>query len=148
MFLDGIGRWGFDSMLETAATLVGDGSLGSALPTWLSNSTTFEAGASNIFWDDIPSSLDGQWDGFALIVDDVLKYTGTATNWSISALDASIPHYFRWVLRVSRRGARSSTTLTSALLRSSFRTGSPISLMARPATLLVPPKPSSQMARG
>lgn len=98
MFLDGIGRWGFDSILETAATLVGDGSLGSALPTWLTNSTTFEAGQTNIFWGDIPESLVGQWDGFALIVDDVLRYTGQATNFSIAALDDSIPHYFRCVL--------------------------------------------------
>ena len=95
MFLNGVGRWGFDSILQTAAELVGDGSLGSALPVWTSNSTTFIAGQTAVNWSAIPEELQDQWDGFSLLVDDVLRYSGSATNWSISALDAAIPHYFR-----------------------------------------------------
>jgi hypothetical protein len=37
------------------------------------------------------------WDGFALLVDDVLRQTGTATNFSLAGLDTSIVHYFRCV---------------------------------------------------
>lgn len=99
LFLDGIGRWGFDSILQTFATLVGDGSTGSSLPAFLTNSTTFVAGQSSINWPAVPSSLmtaaGGSWDGFGLIVDDVLRYSGSGTNYSLAGLDPLIPHYFR-----------------------------------------------------
>ncbi|KAI5481473.1 LCCL domain containing protein [Pseudohyphozyma bogoriensis] len=95
MFLDGAGRWGFDSILQTPASLVGDGSTGSALPIWITSAANFTIDQSAIWWDAIPADLTSQWDGFALIIDDVLAWTGTATNYSIAALDASLPHYFR-----------------------------------------------------
>lgn len=97
MFLDGAGRWGFDSILQTAAELVGDGATGSPLPIFLTNATNFAAGQTLVTWEAIEGTLVGQWDGFALIVDDVLAWTGTATNFSMAALDQTIPHYLRKV---------------------------------------------------
>lgn len=49
MFLDGAARWGFDSILQTAASLLGDGQSGSALPTFVTNSTNFAVDQSSIF---------------------------------------------------------------------------------------------------
>lgn len=44
-----------------------------------------------IFWDALPSD----WDGFALLVDDVQRFAGTALNFSLVALDVTLPHFFR-----------------------------------------------------
>jgi len=44
-----------------------------------------------ISWFGLP---DG-WDGFELLVDDVLRYSGTALNYSLAALQVGIPHFFR-----------------------------------------------------
>jgi hypothetical protein len=35
------------------------------------------------------------WDSFALLVDDVERYVGTASNYSLAGLNATIPHFFR-----------------------------------------------------
>lgn len=95
MFLDGIGRWGFDSILQSAEALRGDGALGSDLPSFVTSATNFTLGQAAVWWDAVPEELAESWDGFGLIVDDVLRYEGTATNFSIAGLDARIPHYFR-----------------------------------------------------
>ncbi|KAF9462080.1 hypothetical protein BDZ94DRAFT_1261903 [Collybia nuda] len=95
MFLNGGAAFGFDSILQTAAELRQDGPLGSILPTFLTNSTTFNASIplvdQLISWDILPEG----WDGFALLVDDVERYTGTALNFSLAAFDPNIPHFFR-----------------------------------------------------
>lgn len=95
MFLDGVGRWGFDSILQTAAELVGDGQRGTGSPTFITNATSFITNRTAIYWNEIPADKTSDWSEFALIVDDVLRYTGTATNWSISGLNAGLPHFFR-----------------------------------------------------
>jgi len=38
------------------------------------------------------------WDGYSLLVDDVVAQTGSATNFSIAALNATLPHFFRYVV--------------------------------------------------
>lgn len=35
----------------------------------------------------------------AVVIDDVLAYTGNATSFSLSSLNASLPHYFRLAYR-------------------------------------------------
>lgn len=103
MFLDGAMRWGMDSILQTPASLVGDGTTGSPLPDFLTNATNFAAAVSNgyIQWSSIPEDVAGKgYDGFALLVDDVLRQTGAATNYSLAALDANVVHYFRCILRL------------------------------------------------
>ena len=39
--------------------------------------------------------LAAGWDSFTLLVDDVERYAGTGTNYSLAGLNASIPHFFR-----------------------------------------------------
>ncbi|BGP26022.1 LCCL domain containing protein [Rhodotorula toruloides] len=98
MFLEGAMRWGMASILQTPASLVGDGTTGSPLPVFLTNATNFAAAVSSgyIQWSSIPADVAGQgYDGFALLVDDVLRQTGAATNYSLAALDANVVHYFR-----------------------------------------------------
>jgi len=80
--------------------LVGDGTTGSPLPTFLTNSTTYNVSIAfanqTISWDSMPSAIATQgWNGFALLVDDVEVYVGTALNYSLAALEAGLPHFFR-----------------------------------------------------
>ncbi|GAA6022011.1 hypothetical protein JCM11491_005493 [Sporobolomyces phaffii] len=99
LFLEGVGRWGFDSILETPASLVGDGTLGTSIPEFVTNSTNFVAAAAAgvVEWKSVAAAAVASegWDGFELLVDDVLVQAGTATNFSLAALNASIPHFFR-----------------------------------------------------
>lgn len=99
LFLEGAGRWGFDSILETPASLIGDGTLGTSIPQFLTNSTNFVESISRgyIEWMTIDQAgVNAEnWDGFELLVNDVLVQTGTANNYSISGLNASVPWFFR-----------------------------------------------------
>ena len=67
------------------------------MPSFVTNSTNYNASIpflnQSIFWNALP---DGEaWDGFALLVDDVERYVGTALNYSLSALDPTLIHFFR-----------------------------------------------------
>ncbi|KAF9455061.1 hypothetical protein P691DRAFT_654976 [Macrolepiota fuliginosa MF-IS2] len=95
MFLNGGAAFGFDSILQTPAELRQDAPIGTILPAFLTNSTDFNATIplvnQTIFWDVLPPGMDG----FSLLVDDVQRYTGTALNYSLAALQEGIPHFFR-----------------------------------------------------
>ncbi|RDX52030.1 hypothetical protein OH76DRAFT_1400943 [Lentinus brumalis] len=97
MFLNGVAAFGFDSILQTAQDLQRDAPLGSDLPSFATNSTNFNSSIpfvnQTIFWNPLPS--DESWDGFALLVDDVERYVGAALNYSLSALQPGIVHFFR-----------------------------------------------------
>lgn len=100
MFIDGAMRWGLDSILQTPASLVGDGTIGSALPSFLTNSTNFASYVADGFvaWNPISPEGSAQgYDSFALLVDDVYRYSGTATNFTLDGLDKNLVHYFRCV---------------------------------------------------
>jgi len=150
MFLDGAMRWGMDSILQSPASLVGDGALGTALPIFLTNSTSFASAVSDgvIRWmgvDEAGVTSKG-WNGFALLVDDVLKQTGAATNFSLAGLDSGVVHYFRcvvWLRRLPRPTI--SMPLTT---HSRTRAGSPTSRTAPRATLPRPRRPSSPTRLG
>ena len=45
-------------------------------------------------WQGLPSASAG-WDGFSLLIDDVERFRGTATNFSLAMLDQGLPHFFR-----------------------------------------------------
>ncbi|EIM92163.1 uncharacterized protein STEHIDRAFT_136162 [Stereum hirsutum FP-91666 SS1] len=115
MFLNGAAAWGFDSILQTAAQLQRDAASGSALPSFLTNSTTYNASVplqnQTIFWDALPSGDD--WDGFELLVDDVERYVGTALNFSLSSLADGIPHFFR--LALTNGGSAGDFTMAATL---------------------------------
>lgn len=92
MYLNGIGRWGFDGLIQDVATVRGDGTIGSALPSFLTNSTTWSGvtalpNATGIVeWVGIPNSLKDTYDSIALLVDDVLRYQGTDTLFDLGSL--------------------------------------------------------------
>ncbi|KAG0150943.1 hypothetical protein CROQUDRAFT_668274 [Cronartium quercuum f. sp. fusiforme G11] len=67
---NGLARWSFASILEQASSLIGDGALGSPVPNFLPNLTS---------WAPIPEDLRANFDSFALLLDDVLRYVGPNT---------------------------------------------------------------------
>lgn len=93
LFLNGAARWGFDSILQTPDQLRRDAPLGSDLPAFALSS--IDPTSPTVSWSPIPTDLADAWDGFALLVNDVLRYTGSATNYSLSGLRPDIPYYFR-----------------------------------------------------
>ncbi|THH18405.1 hypothetical protein EW146_g2555 [Bondarzewia mesenterica] len=115
MFLNGAAAWGFDSILQTAAQLRRDAPLGSDLPSFATNSSTYNASiplqGQTIFWSALPSGES--WDGFGLLVDDVERYVGTALNYSLSGLQAGIPHFFR--LAFTSAGTAGDFTMPATL---------------------------------
>ena len=78
LFINGVARWGFDSILQTSAALLGGGQLESLLP----NITMPLVGSSNItfFWDPPPSP----YDGVSILVNDVERH-----RWYYGEGDAS-----------------------------------------------------------
>lgn len=90
--------FGWDSILQTAAELRQDATLGSGIPAFLTNSTTFDPSVPlrnmTLLWEGLPSN-NNAWDGFSLLVDDVERFRGTASNFSLALLDQSLPHFFR-----------------------------------------------------
>ena len=81
-----------------------DATAGTEIPTFLTNSTTFNNSIpfaeQRIFWEAIPDSEE-DWEGFTLLVDDVVRLVGPALNFSLASLEVGIPHFFR--LAVSPR---------------------------------------------
>lgn len=87
LFINGTSRWGFDSVLQTAAALLGDGQLFSDLPVILdpvislaSASTTAAAAATNIssitFSWSVAEAVNLGYDGISVLVNDVERYRG------------------------------------------------------------------------
>lgn len=149
LFLQGAGRWGFDSILETVEQLIGDGTFGTSLPVFLTNSTTFAAAATQgvISWmsiEDAAVSSEG-WDGYSLLVDDVVAQTGSATNFSIAALNTSLPHFFRYVALFFARVFKGTITYSTHF---SHFADSPILKLELPETLRKPLPPSSSTLLG
>jgi hypothetical protein len=95
LFVNGVARWGFDSILQTAAALQGGGSSGSLLPTLAAP----VLGASNITfgWTAPPRP----YDGVSVLVNDVERhrwYVGEgAPAWTWERSDGRTGHeYFRF----------------------------------------------------
>ncbi|KAG8970509.1 hypothetical protein FRB90_010663, partial [Tulasnella sp. 427] len=100
MFINGLSRWGFDSILQTADELRRDAPLGTSLPEFLTSSSNPLASISaNLTWRSIEAAntTSESWNGFALLVDDVERYAGTALSFGLAQLNlsASVPHFFR-----------------------------------------------------
>ncbi|KAF8530980.1 hypothetical protein JB92DRAFT_2693333 [Gautieria morchelliformis] len=99
MFLNGGAAFGFDSILQTAAELQRDGPAGTQLPSFLTNSSNYNPSIplqnQTISWDNFPANNPSGWNGFALLIDDVERFSGDALNFSLAALNASVPHFFR-----------------------------------------------------
>ena len=103
LFINGIARWGFDSILQTPAALVGDGQSNSALPVIPAPSTT----ADNITFHWAPASRasneNGTFDGMSILVNDVERYRGyedhdaSTFSWERS-VGERVRYYFRFAL--------------------------------------------------
>jgi hypothetical protein len=92
LFINGIARWDFDSILQTAAQLRGDAQLGSGIPSILEPSIN---GTDITFtWKGI---LRG-YEGISVLVNDVERFRGVGTEsnftWTRRAMDLS--EYFRF----------------------------------------------------
>ncbi|PIL31566.1 hypothetical protein GSI_06268 [Ganoderma sinense ZZ0214-1] len=115
MFLNGVAAFGFDSILQTADDLRRDAPLGSDLPQFLTNATSYNASMplqnQTIFWSPLPANES--WDGFALLVDDVERFVGTALNYSLAALQPGIIHFFR--LAFTSDGTAGDFTMAATL---------------------------------
>ncbi|KAK2782973.1 hypothetical protein FQN52_000525 [Onygenales sp. PD_12] len=92
LFINGVARWGFDSILQTSAALLDDGKQGSPLPQILSpvitsNNITFT-------WESLATS----YAGLSILVNDVQRHVGLANTssftWTRHASQS--PEYFRF----------------------------------------------------
>ncbi|KIX99098.1 uncharacterized protein Z520_05559 [Fonsecaea multimorphosa CBS 102226] len=90
LFLNGVARWGFDSILQTPGQLLQDGAaLGSVVPS-LANPPVM-VGEDNITFDLAMSSESSSWDGISVLVNDVLRFLSFPPN---------DPMTFQWTRRV------------------------------------------------
>jgi hypothetical protein len=92
LYINGIARWNFDAILQTAAALRGDAQLGSGIPSILD--PIINATNITFTWKGI---LRG-YDGISVIVNDVERFRGLGDEsnftWTRRAMDAS--EYFRF----------------------------------------------------
>ena len=101
LFVNGIARWDFDSILQTTAALRGDAKLDSAVPEVLGpNITTLAANLTASFFYGLPRGVDG----LSVLVNDVERKRlffddGTGRelkfDWTRSA-DLQLHEYFRF----------------------------------------------------
>lgn len=93
LFINGIARWGFDPVLQTAAALRGDATLGSGIPSVVA---AVSGGNITFTWDSI---LRG-YEGVSVIVNDVERYrgvhAGTDANFTWTRKAEDEPEYFRF----------------------------------------------------
>ncbi|KAI9676020.1 MAG: hypothetical protein M1817_000763 [Caeruleum heppii] len=88
-FLNGIARWGFDSILQTPAALLGDGQLNTPLPVIetpqvMANNITFRwdlpsvmvAGENTTLTTNANVNASSIYDGISILVNDVERYRG------------------------------------------------------------------------
>jgi hypothetical protein len=103
LFINGIARWDFDSLLQTAYDLQGDAQLGSALPAILAPAITLGANLSSITfrWSPPPGL---RYDGISILVNEVERFRGYFEDdyeekdhftWNRNS-SLSIKEYFRF----------------------------------------------------
>jgi LCCL domain-containing protein len=102
-FINGIARWGFDSLLQTEYELRGDAPLGSDLPFILPPTIHPNLGTglpSNITFDWNMSMNEYEYDGVSVLVNDVERFKGyrdqgvTTFTWRRTRVGS--PEYFRF----------------------------------------------------
>ena len=108
LFINGVARWGFDSILQTPAALLDDGQLYTPLPVIphpiiTSSNITFNWGEQV----RLASNKKGAYNGMSILVNDVERYRGyqdhdpSSFTWSRSITTSSsssspVPYYFRF----------------------------------------------------
>ena len=101
LFVNGVARWDFDSILQTSAALREDGKLHSILPAILEPAITRTASGllASFSWKFLPDGTDG----ISVLVNDVERYrafrdeipNGDIFKWARS-LDDTMNDYFRF----------------------------------------------------
>jgi hypothetical protein len=101
LFVNGVARWDFDSILQTSAALREDGKLHSILPAILEPAITRTASGllASFSWKFLPDGIDG----ISVLVNDVERYrafhdempNGDIFKWARS-LDDTMNDYFRF----------------------------------------------------
>ena len=95
LFINGIARWGFDSILQTPTDLYGD-DFHTAMP--LVPAPVFDGNNSNITfsWNDLPSV----YDGISVLVNDVERFRGfdahDSESFTWTRYKEGEPEYFRF----------------------------------------------------
>lgn len=100
LFVNGVARWDFDSILQTAADLQGDATLNSALPSLLrpAISQSTEGFTTIFFWETPPAGIHG----ISALVNDVERYRDffddgveKSFTWNRDS-GLELPEYFRF----------------------------------------------------
>ncbi|KAF2157756.1 hypothetical protein K461DRAFT_219004 [Myriangium duriaei CBS 260.36] len=118
LFVNGIARWGFDSLLQTPASLFSDVNIGSLLPSIvapvvgaLGNNITFNLG--------LPDHLDHgrRYDGISVLVNDVERlrtyadrfelggWVNGTKEWTWDRYKSGLPEYFRFAYMMGSTAA-------------------------------------------
>lgn len=94
LFVNGIARWDFDAILQTAEALRGDGQLGSGIPSILE--PVINGSSITFAWEQL---LRG-YEGVSVVVNDVERYRGSGGSsqgsFTWSRADDTRDHYFRF----------------------------------------------------
>ncbi|KAL3471009.1 LCCL domain-containing protein [Aspergillus californicus] len=104
LFINGIARWGFDSILQTSAALLDGGALGSVLPAISSSIISMQSPDLISFgFDNI--TIPPEFDGLSVLINDVERFhafrsDGAADveipNWNWTRTMPEVPEYFRF----------------------------------------------------
>jgi hypothetical protein len=98
LFINGIARWGFDSILQTPAALLDGAQLGSALPQI---SAPLVVSAQEIVFTFL-KNLANEADGISVLVNDVERFhafrsgDGSVESFNWTRRRAEEPEYFRF----------------------------------------------------
>lgn len=104
LFVNGIARWGFASILETSAFLRSDGAFGSLTPSFNASVVNTGPSVANISFTWVLPPASAAFDGISILVNDVERYRSFFADhhspedtftWSRAA-DMSLPDYFRF----------------------------------------------------
>ncbi|KAH7069442.1 LCCL domain-containing protein [Paraphoma chrysanthemicola] len=94
LFVNGIARWGFDPILQTAAALRGDAQLGSSLPKILE--PVVANGSISFVWEGVSRG----WKGVSVLVNDVERFRGNGGEagftWNRTVDGEQGKEYFRF----------------------------------------------------
>lgn len=107
LFINGVARWGYASILQTPAALREDGQLGSPLPRVLGPFFDGGGGGGANVTFTIPELAAG-FDGLSVLVNDVERYhrvervLPATFAWSRTKADASEPLFFRFAFTAAR----------------------------------------------
>ena len=115
LFINGVARWGYASIIATAGDLLGDAQLGSALPALLAPAII--GGNITFSWAWPPPDTGvklPKYDGVSILVNDVERFRSQIDegddnvadekfSWQRNSLDTDRPEYFRFAYMLDGR---------------------------------------------